>query len=532
MTISHKLWLAAGIFFSVILAFGLITDHNISKIERNLRELLSNEGPENAAAYEMEINTLGIGLSVLRYLDTGDPHQRRRVEKDIANFQKFKEQYDSLAEDEYGRELSRRTGLLYDEYKTIGLALMNERDERQHISQSDLSAAELALRDGARQKKLHRFGELREELENVLDDEIQVQTSQNLAAAKSRVSVVVGNVVKIHTMLLALLGFSLLLSVAVIWSLRRGIVAPFRELMADVEKMSGGAARNQPAPHAGSEFNDLAGAFHHLTDELKVSQRQLRFLESAVAQAADSIMITTADLDLPGPQIVFANPAFTTLTGYAATEVIGKTPRILQGPKTNRAVLTRMRQDLAAGRTFRGETINYRKDGTEYHMEWHVAPVRNEHGEIISYVSVQRDIGERKRIAALKELNVSLDRRVQERTQQLEAVNRDLQNQMAERLRAEAALKEAHDSALESARLKSEFLANVSHEIRTPMNGVIGMTGLLLGTKLNLAQRDYARTIQASGEALLEIINDILEFSKAEAGKVQLEVKDFASTLR
>ena len=132
--------------------------------------------------------------------------------------------------------------------------------------------------------------------------------------------------------------------------------------------------------------------------ERKRTEQSLRLLSSAVKQSKESIMITEADIDLPGPKIIFVNPAFTQMTGYAAAEVLGRTPRLLQGPRTDRAVLDRLRLNLEQGDAFAGETINYRKDGTEFVLEWQIAPLRNASSAITHFVAIQRDITARKRL--------------------------------------------------------------------------------------------------------------------------------------
>ena len=134
-----------------------------------------------------------------------------------------------------------------------------------------------------------------------------------------------------------------------------------------------------------------------ITNRKRVEEN-LRLLNSAVVQTREAILITDAELDLPGPRIVFVNPAFTRMTGYTADELTGQTPRILQGPRTDRAVLRRLRKNLEQGETFEGEAIQYRKDGTEYYQEWQVTPLRNDEGKVTHYVAIQRDITNQRKL--------------------------------------------------------------------------------------------------------------------------------------
>ncbi|MGM0412343.1 MAG: sensor domain-containing diguanylate cyclase [Pseudomonadota bacterium] len=122
---------------------------------------------------------------------------------------------------------------------------------------------------------------------------------------------------------------------------------------------------------------------------------RLDIYRQAMDQAYNSVMITTADLDRPGPAIVYVNRAFCIMTGYSPEEVIGATPRMLQGPRTDPSVLQRLRRTLSAGEAFQASTVNYRKDGTPYLVEWNISPVRDEEDRVEYFLSVQRDITSR-----------------------------------------------------------------------------------------------------------------------------------------
>ncbi len=121
-------------------------------------------------------------------------------------------------------------------------------------------------------------------------------------------------------------------------------------------------------------------------------------LAAAVYFSQDAILITKAQISDLGTEIVYVNPAFTRITGYSAEEVVGKTPKILQGPKTDKSLLVDLRRKLEKKEVFHGATVNYRKDGREFINEWHIEPIKDAQGTVTHFLSVQRDITERKRL--------------------------------------------------------------------------------------------------------------------------------------
>ena len=124
---------------------------------------------------------------------------------------------------------------------------------------------------------------------------------------------------------------------------------------------------------------------------------------AVIEAAAESILITTADLDAPGPSIVYVNPAFEKMTGWSREDVLGNSPRVLQGPRTDLRIFTSLREELLSKDIWEGQTINYKKDGSEFWMEWSIVSLKNELGHVHQYVAIQRDVSAR----------VEADRRLQ-----------------------------------------------------------------------------------------------------------------------
>jgi PAS domain S-box-containing protein len=218
-----------------------------------------------------------------------------------------------------------------------------------------------------------------------------------------------------------------------------------------------------------------------MTTDLRQAEAQAARLAVVARHAGTNVVLMDADW-----RIEWVNESFTRCLGYTWEEVLGRRPsEVLHGAETSAQTLAELNRELEAGRSFRGEILNYAKDGSPRWLELDVQPLRGPDGRVTGYMGLQVDITERRR-------------------------------QSDE-------LRQAMDDARRADQAKSQFLAMMSHEIRTPMNGVIGMTSLLLDSPLSREQRDYVETIRQSGDALLGIINEILDFSKIESGRLELE---------
>jgi PAS domain S-box-containing protein len=230
--------------------------------------------------------------------------------------------------------------------------------------------------------------------------------------------------------------------------------------------------------------------------ERKQAEAQLRMQVAALDSAANAIVITDRDTT-----IRWVNRAFSTLTGYSAEEVVGQTPKLLNSGMQDAEFYRRMYQTILAGSVWHGELVNRYKGGRLGAEEMTITPLRGDDGAIQHFIAIKQDITERKRAEQeILDLNASLERRVAERTRQLEEANR----------------------------AKSDFLANMSHELRTPLNAIIGFSEMLKDSMLgemDARQRDFVADIFDAGTHLLSLINDILDLSKIEAGMLQLDAE-------
>ncbi len=224
---------------------------------------------------------------------------------------------------------------------------------------------------------------------------------------------------------------------------------------------------------------------HHELAETASAAENLTMLSLVVSKTRNAISMME-----PDGSITWVNDAFVQMTGYGSAEAVDKRlDEVLFGPSTGERAVEAFRSALRNGEELTQDVLQYRRDGQTYWVESNLIPVRDSAGQLTRWIAIDTDITKRRQ--------------------------------------AEEALLAAKEAAESSNRAKSEFVANLSHEIRTPMNAIIGMTDLTLETSLTQEQRDYLQTVRSSAESLLSLLNEVLDLSKIEAGKLRLEEIDF-----
>lgn len=229
----------------------------------------------------------------------------------------------------------------------------------------------------------------------------------------------------------------------------------------------------------GQERRDLLQPIQrHSSDDL------VRLQATALATVANGVLIT----DNQGI-IIWVNSGFTSLTGYLPAEVIGKNPRLLKSGRHGPSFYHDLWTTILSGRTWRGEFTNRRKDGTPYHDEHTITPVSTD-GKITHFVTIMQDISERKRAQEeIIRLNEMLERRVHERTAELEAANRELE----------------------------AFSYSVSHDLRTPLRAIRGFTQIVSedhSERLDEEGKRLLSTVCSEAQRMDQLINDLLAFSR------------------
>lgn len=216
---------------------------------------------------------------------------------------------------------------------------------------------------------------------------------------------------------------------------------------------------------------------------------------SAKVFDASAQAITITDINA---NIISVNSAFTRMSGYAAADVVGRNPRLMTSGLQGKAFYTQLWSELLEHGSWQGEMVNRHRDGHLFDVQVSITTSRDRLGRAQHFIGVSTDITARKQAQAAA-------------------------------LRSNQLLMEATKEAQAASQAKSRFLATMSHEIRTPMNGILGMAQLLQMHDMPEASRaDYVNTILTSGQSLLALLNDILDLSKIESGKFQLDNTEFS----
>ncbi len=287
-------------------------------------------------------------------------------------------------------------------------------------------------------------------------------------------------------------------------SISRRIVEPIIRLSHFAQLVSEGDLDQACPVTTGDEIGGLTESFNLMVMNLRKLFANLQFQKYALDQHA---IVTITDVK---GNITYANDKFVELSGYSRKDLIGSNHRLIQSDEHSREFFRNMWKTIASKKVWSGEIKNIAKDGKHYWVHSTIVPFLDEIGKITHYVAIRTDI------------SVSKDSETM-----LQEAHDSLMEQRNELVQMTQELELAREEAVEASQAKSEFLANMSHEIRTPMTAILGFTGIIAENVTSRINIDAINTVQKNGEYLLNIINDILDLSKIEAGKSTIEQIEF-----
>ncbi|WP_420405432.1 ATP-binding protein [Nisaea sp.] len=264
---------------------------------------------------------------------------------------------------------------------------------------------------------------------------------------------------------------------------------------------------------------DYANQFARLRNALIERQQEDAKLSLVARSTTNAVVITDA-----GGHVEWVNEAFTRLTGYELEEIAGKKPgSFLQGRDSDPATVAHMHDCLEAKQPFDVEIINYTKANEPFWLRIHCQPVEEE-DEPLRFIAIESNVTKRKTAELLLEQS---RQKLEAQLEQTQQANRRIEQQSKELVAHAEKEVELRVKAEAAEKAKSEFLASMSHEIRTPMTGVMGFADLLLEDDLPKESAEKVRQIKTATQSLLRIINDILDISKHDAGKLAFEPRAF-----